>query len=70
MNYPVPNLGQDKDVESSILNERIASKLVGHKWNFKTDETWEKYRNKAKDTDYNFAPELDGDVKASIASDK
>ena len=40
---------------------------MGHDWKFKTPESWEKYRNKAKDTDYNWAPELDEDMKSTIA---
>ena len=66
--YPVPDFGQDHDIASSLENERVASKLVGHNWKFKTPESFEKYRNKAKDVDYNFAPNLDGDITASIAS--
>ena len=51
---------------ATMQHEAIASKIVNHQWKFKTAESWEKYRNKAKDTDYNFAPELDGDMKTSI----
>ena len=49
----------------TLENEALASKLVKHEWKFKTDESWEKYRNKAKDVDYNFAPELSDDMKTS-----
>ena len=31
-----------------------------------TDENKEKFHNKAKDVDYNFAPELDSNVRDSI----
>lgn len=62
MNYPVPNFGQDVDIMSTLNNEKIASKMVGHDWKFKTPESWERYRNPAKDTMYNFAPKLDHDV--------
>lgn len=36
--------------------------MTGHDWKFKTPGSWEEYRNKAKDTMYNFKPHLDGDV--------
>ena len=64
--YFVPNFGPEPDMVSTMANEAVASKLVKHNWKFKTAESWEKYRNKAKDTNYNFAPELDGDVKTSL----
>jgi len=51
------------------MNERVASKLVGRQWNFKTPESAARYENKARDVDYNFAPELDGDIRDSINSD-
>jgi len=36
MDYPVPDFGEDHDIKSSISNEKIASKIVGHDWK------WEK----------------------------
>ena len=66
--YPVPDFGADPDIAGTIENERVSSKIVGHQWKFKTPESWEKYRNKAKDTDYNFAPELDEDTRTTIAN--
>lgn len=62
MDYPVPDLGQDHDVKETMKNERIASKMVGHNWNFGSDESKARWHNKAKDTDYDFAPKLDGDM--------
>jgi len=50
----------------TMAHEKLASKLVKHDWKFKTAESWEKYRNKAKDTNYDFAPELEGDMKVSL----
>jgi len=67
MDYPVPDFGQDHDVMDTISNERVASKVVGHKWAFNTPESKMKYANKAKDVDYNFAPALDSDVTSTIA---
>jgi len=62
MDYFVPNFGMDKDVLNTEEDERVATALVGHAWSFKTPESWEKWRNRAKDSDYNFAPELDEDM--------
>ena len=62
INYPVPNLGQDKDMTSTMENEKLASSMVNHNWEFGTDESKAKWHNKAKDADYNFAPELDHDM--------
>ena len=62
MDYFVPNFGMDHDVLASENNEKVASALVGHAWAFKTPESWEKYRNRAKDTDYNFDPKLSEDM--------
>lgn len=36
--------------------------MTGHTWEFKTDASFEKWRNKAKDTKYNYNPHLDADV--------
>lgn len=66
--YFVPNFGQDRDVKDTLVNERIASKLVGRQWTFPTgDERW---KNPAKNVDYNFAPELSQEVRDSINSAK
>ena len=70
MDYKVPNFGMDKEIIGSIDDEKVASALVGHAWAFKTPESWEKYRNRAKDTDYNFAPELSEEMKTSLNSAK
>lgn len=56
----------DHDVKNSIEDEKFASALVGHGWAFKTPESWEKYRIRAKDVDYNFDPELDENMKTSL----
>ena len=51
-------------------DEEVASALVGHGWAFKTPESWAKYRNRAIDTNYNFAPKLDADMVTSANSQK
>ena len=65
LDYFVPNFGPDRDVidtEKSILNAEMTHT---HKLIFGTKESRAKYHNKAKDVDYNFAPELDEDIKTS-----
>ena len=65
MDYPVPDFGQDHDIEDSLDNERLASKMIGHQWKFKTAESKAKWHNKAKDTMYNFKPSLDSHIITS-----
>jgi len=67
IDYPVPNLGMDVDIKASLANLPVAEKIVGDKWApMGTPESIAKYSNPAKKTMYNFAPELDGNVKDSI----
>tara|TARA_B110000285_G_scaffold221619_1_gene274821 strand:+ start:151 stop:537 length:387 start_codon:yes stop_codon:yes gene_type:complete len=66
MDYFVPNFGMDKDIIATETDEKVASALVGHAWSFKTPESWEKWRNRAKDVDYNFDPALSGDMVTSL----
>lgn len=70
MNYPVPNFGMDLDVKNTLEDEKVASAMLNHAWAFKTPESWEKYRIRAKDVDYNFNPELDENMKASLTNTK
>ena len=65
MDYFVPNFGMDKDILGTEADEKVASALVGHAWSFKTPESWEKWRNRAKDVDYNFDPSLSEDMVTS-----
>jgi hypothetical protein len=58
----VPNNGADPDMVATLENEKLASTMVNHHWDFGTEESKAKWHNKAKDTDYNFAPALDGDM--------
>jgi hypothetical protein len=62
INYPVPNNGADPDMVATLEHEKLASTMVNHHWDFGTEESKAKWHNKAKDTDYNFAPALDGDM--------
>lgn len=50
---------------ATMENEKIASAMIGHNWEFNTVKSYEKWRNRALDTKehYNFNPELDKDVR-------
>ena len=58
----MPNNGADPDMVATLEHEKLASIMVNHNWDFGTEESKAKWHNKAKDTDYNFAPALDGDM--------
>ena len=45
MDYFVPNFGMDKDIKSTLENEKVASALVGHGWEFNTVMSKEKNIN-------------------------
>ena len=57
----------DPDIIATQENEKIASKMMDHAWEFHTKRSFEKWRNRALDTakDYNFNPELDSDVRTT-----
>lgn len=60
--YFVPNFGKDPDMSGTMNSLSIAEALQKHKLIMGTKESREKYRNKAKDTEYNYYPKLDSDV--------
>ena len=66
MDYPVPSYGEDPDIAMTLSNEALASKMINHKWGMGTHKHFEEYRNKALDTNYNFAPVLDSDVQHTL----
>ena len=68
MDYFVPNFGMDHEIMASENDEKIASALVGHNWSFKTPESWDKWRNRAKDASYDFDPDLDQDMVTSLSN--
>jgi len=68
MDYFVPNFGMDHDIIATATDEKVASALVGHAWSFKTPESWEKWRNRAKEVDYNYEPKLSEDMIVSANS--
>ena len=63
INYPVPDFGKDPDMESVANSIGIAEKAHSHKLIMGTPESKAKWHNVAKDVDYDFAPELDEDIK-------
>jgi len=60
--YFVPNFGKDPDMTATMNSLNIAETQKNHKLILGTPESREKYRNKAKDTEYNYYPKLDHDV--------
>ena len=62
LNYKVPDFGVDPDVVANHRSLEIAEGQWNHKLSLGTEESKDKYHNPAKDVDYNFKPDLDGDV--------
>jgi hypothetical protein len=56
----VPNFGMDHEIKSTLETINKAEFDMGHKWVFPTGT--KKYHNEAKDTMYDFAPNLDSDM--------
>jgi hypothetical protein len=65
MDYFVPTFGADPDVETTANSISIGEAMFKHKIIMGTEESKAQWHNPAKDADYNFAPELDNDIKAS-----
>jgi len=62
INYPVPNFGVDTDILDNHASLELAEGALSHKLEMGTEKSKAKWHNVAKDTDYNFAPKLDGDM--------
>jgi len=53
----------DRTTAGDLENIPVAEAIVGHQWtSMGTDFNKEKFKNRAKDVDYNFAPALEGDM--------
>ena len=65
LDYFVPSFGPDPDIVGTAKAISIAEAMHNHKIVMGTKESRAKYHNVAKDVDYDFAPELDGDIKDS-----
>lgn len=66
LDYFVPSFGPDPDMVGTQNAISIAEAMHNHHIIMGTKESKAKYHNKAKDVDYNFAPELDSHIKDSI----
>ena len=62
LDYPVLNLGVDRDIKANFNSLEKAEKIQKHHWNFILQKP---PLNPAKKTMYNFAPTLDEDISVS-----
>jgi hypothetical protein len=62
IDYPVVDLGQDRDISDHFTDLNLAEKIVGHHWDFKLEKP---PINPAKKTLYDYSPALDGDMIVS-----
>jgi len=60
--YPVVDLGVDRDIVGSHEDLAVAEGIVHHKLIMGTDESKAKWKNPAKKTDYDYSPKLDKDM--------
>ena len=68
VDYPVPSFGPDPDVVGTLASVDDAEKKYNYKLMLGRGEESKAYwHNVAKDTLYNFAPELDDDTKTTQA---
>ena len=58
----------DHNIKDTFTDLKVAEAMWNHAWAFKTPESWEKYRNRALDVEYNFHPELSEDMRVSLAN--
>merc|ERR1719230_1179222 len=65
LDYVVPNFGPDKETAGVMDSLAIAEKQLDHKLVMGTPESKAKWHNVAKDTLYDYQPELDDDVKTT-----
>jgi len=68
INYPVPDLGVDRDIQGHNEDLAVAEKMVGHHLIMGTKESQAKWKNPAKKTLYDYAPKLDRDMRNTEAS--
>ena len=62
INYPVPSFGADPEMTATARSIEIGEAAHSHKLIMGTAESQAKWHNVAKDTQYNFAPDLDEDM--------
>jgi len=68
IDYPVPNLGVDRDIEGAHEDLAVAEKIVGHHLVMGTKESQAQWKNPAKKTMYDYAPKLDKDMRNTAGS--
>ena len=66
IDYPVPNFGADPDMTATMSNIALAEGMHSHKLIMGTPESKAKWHNVAKDTLYDYNPELDEDVQNTL----
>jgi len=69
VDYFVPDFGNDPDMDATANSIKIAEQAHSHKLIMGTPESKAKWHNLAKETMYNFAPELDEDIVTSQANE-
>lgn len=62
VDYPVPSFGKDPDMEATMNSIRIGEEQTSHKLVMGTADSKAKWHNVAKDTKYNYYPDLDKDI--------
>jgi hypothetical protein len=67
MDYPVPSFGADEEIEATANSISIGEAMYNHKIVMGTEESKAQWANPALDagSQYNFAPELDNDIKVT-----
>jgi hypothetical protein len=67
MDYPVPSFGADEEMEATANSISIGEAMYNHKIVMGTDESKAQWANPALDagSQYDFAPELDHDIKVT-----
>ena len=62
IDYFVPNFGVDSEILDNHASLSLSEGALSHTLNLGTKESAAKWKNPAKDVDYNFAPKLDADM--------
>jgi len=65
IDYTVPNFGPDTETADTLKSLKIAEEQLKHKLIMATPDSQAKWHNVAKDTLYDYAPELDDDTKTT-----
>ena len=61
----MPNFGRDTDMINTDHSLAISEGALSHKLDLGSEKSKAKWKNPAKDVDYNFAPKLDADVRTT-----